>query len=353
MKKIATLLFSILFILAACGNAESEKKEKEKTKITQEQQEKKHNKETKKLAQSLIDNLDKEELTNDDIKTLEKDLKTFENNTKSLKQVDTIISDPIYKAAKSFSIAGKDINKTEKFKEKYPELENTYLLSNGNVYYHLILTLNTINNEYEDVDIEYKNKVLGKELNSDISDMIFSDDEISDFAEQTGKLAIEYDEKPTDEQLKELPDTKYRDELKKYAYFDEPDVSKKEYNKLVEDYNKLTPEFLHYKKSNELVSADENLSMSDLRNGVVGAKTDSEVEDYSDDTEETEDTSQENSSNKTMGEYDTDSPTYEEDENGNWNEVSEDENTTDEDDEDYDFGLDEDWEKEQEEISNR
>lgn len=280
MKKVLFLMFLSLIVLSACGKENKEESIKDPN-MSIEEQEKILKKETKKLGIVLVDTTAKEDvvdISKDDLDKLDNAIKTFENNTADIKDIDTSISDPIYKVANISSIAAKNIQKVGKFKDNNPDLTETYNLANGDIYYHLVLVMNTIDMEYEDVDAEYKNDFLGKKLNSDITDMIFSEDDLVDFTDGFGNLAFDYSEQMTDEQLKELPDTAYREQLKKFAYFDEEDVSKNEYNKSVDEYNELTPEFLHYKKVNHMVSADENISMINLRNGLVSAGTDSEVE---------------------------------------------------------------------------
>lgn len=292
MKKIllATSLTGIL-LLGACGNNESESKEpkQEQKQMTVEQEEKIQKEELRKVVKQLDVTMNSEDVEKDEIDKLDKAIKNFESKTKNLEQVNNTVSDPVIKISNVYSELGKNIIIMDNFKKNNPDLPETYDLANGDLMYHSVLTLNSIVPEYEQLDAEYKNKVLGKDLNSKFTDLIFTDEtEISEVAEGLGILAIEYSEQPTDEQLKQLPNKDYRDMLTKYGYTDEPDVSKNEYNSLVQDYNDLAPEFLHYKEATEMVSADENLSMGDIRNGIVGAKTDSEVEDYEEDMEETD-----------------------------------------------------------------
>lgn len=292
MKKLllATSLTGIL-LLGACGNNESESKEpkQEQKQMTVEQEEKIQKEELRKVVKQLDVTMNSEEVEKDEIDKLDKAIKNFESKTKNLEQVNNTVSDPVIKISKVNSELGKNILIMEDFKKNNPDLPETYDLANGDLMYHSVLALSSIVPEYEQLDAEYKNKVLGKDLNSKFTDLIFTDETgLSEVAEGLGILAIEYSEQPTDEQLKQLPNKDYRDMLTKYGYTDEPDVSKNEYNSMVQDYNELAPEFLHYKEATEMVSADENLSMGDIRNGIVGAKTDSEVEDYEEDMEETD-----------------------------------------------------------------
>ena len=292
MKKLllATSLTSIL-LLGACGNNENESKEpkQEQKQMTIEQEEKVQKEQVRNLAKVLVETVNADDTSKEVTSKLDKAIKQYEDKTKDLKQVDTIISDPVYKSAKTFQTTLGSIRDINEFEENNSDLTETVKLSNMDIVYHTIMTLDSINEEYSQVDAGYKNEVLGKELNSDFTDVITEADmDTTELADGMGILAIEYSEELTDEQLKQLPSKDYRNSLAKYGYTDEPDVSKNEYNSMVQDYNELAPEFLQYDEATEMVSADENLSMGDIRNGIVGAKTDSEVEEYEEDTEETD-----------------------------------------------------------------
>ena len=284
MKKLllATSLTGVL-LLGACGNNESESKEskQEQTQLTFEQEKKIQKEELRKLTKVLVDTVNADDTSKEVTRKLDKAIKQYEDKTKNLKQVDTIVSDLVYKSAKTFQTTLGSIRDINEFEENNSDLTETVKISNIDIVYHTIMTLNSINEEYSEVDASYKNEVLGKELNSDFIDVITEADmDTTELADAMGILAIEYSEELTDEQLNQLPSKDYRDLLSKYGYTDEPDVSKNEYNIMVQDFNELAPEFLHYKEATDLVSSDENLSMSDIRNGIVGAKTDSDVEDY-------------------------------------------------------------------------
>lgn len=283
MKKLLAISLAGVLLLGACGNNESESKEskQEQTQLTFEQEEKIQKEELRNLTKVLVDTVNADDTSKEVTSKLDKAIKQYENKTKNLKQVDTIISDPVYKSAKTFQTTLSSIRDINEFEENNPDLTETVKISNIDIVYHTIITLNSIYEEYSQVDASYKNEVLGKELNSDFIDVITEADmDTTELADAMGILAIEYSEELTDEQLNQLPSKDYRDLLSKYGYTDEPDVSKNEYNIMVQDFNELAPEFLHYKEATDLVSADENLSMSDIRNGIVGAKTDSDVEDY-------------------------------------------------------------------------
>lgn len=292
MKKLllVTSLTSIL-LLGACGNNESESKEpkQEQTQLTFEQEEKIQKEQVRNLATVLVETVNADDTSKEVTNKLDKAIKQYEDKTKDLKQVDTIISDPVYKSAKTFQTTLGSIRDINEFEKNNSDLTETVKLSNADIIYHTIITLNSINEEYSQVDAGYKNEVLGKELNSDFTDLLSEVDmDTTELADGMGIFAIEYSEELTQEQLDQLPSKDYRDSLAKYGYTDEPDVSKNEYNSMVQDFNELAPEFLHYDEATEMVSADENLSMGDIRNGIVGANTDSEVSDYEDDMEDTD-----------------------------------------------------------------
>ena len=291
MKKVLFLLFASLLVLGACGNNESDSQSSNKEELTAENQEKIQKKELRKLGKQITKtmNTDTDDTSKDIdsyIKDLDKAIKDYENKTKNLDQVDITISEPLVDIGKSVLVGTKQLKHIHEFKKDNPKLKETYELASGNLYFHLYSTLESINMEYEDIDAEYKNSVLGKELSSDIADLLYSDYDLMDFAGAMGEHTIEYSETLTSDQIKQLNQVDFRTELYKLGDFDEPDVSKKEYNQLVEYYNKLSPEFLHYKKVNEMVSTDELNIMMDMRNGVVGADTDREASDYEDDMEE-------------------------------------------------------------------
>lgn len=285
---LATSLTSIL-LLGACEDNESDTKEskQEQKGLSIDQEEKIQKEELRKVIKQLDKTVNSDDIGKEDVEKLDKMIMGYEDKTKDFEQIDIAISDPIINASKTYSVMSDSLLKLEKFKEDNPELEQTYDLMLSDISYHGGITLTSISNEYEDLDSNYKNEVLGKELNTTFTDLLFSDETgASEVADGLGVMAIGYDEHPTDEQLKQLPSTDYRDVFSKYGSLDEPNVSKKEYNSLVKDYNELAPKFLHYKEATEMVSADENLSMGDIRNGIVGADTDREVSDYEDDMEE-------------------------------------------------------------------
>ncbi|MEB8131509.1 hypothetical protein [Mammaliicoccus sciuri] len=280
MKKLLVLLFASLLVLGACGEKKEESNKDTETKsMTIEDEEKIQKEEIRKLTKILVDTVNSNDTSDEVLSNFDKAIERYEDKTKDLKQVDTIISDPVYKSAKTFQNTLGSIRDVNEFEENNSDLTETVKLANIDIVYHTIMTLDSINEEYSQVDAGYKNEVLGKKLNSDFTDVITEADmDTTELADAMGILAIEYSEELTDEQLKQLPSKDYRDSLAMYGYTDEPDVSKNEYNSMVQDFNELAPEFLQYDEATEMVSADENLSMGDIRNGIVSAQTDSEIE---------------------------------------------------------------------------
>ncbi len=280
MKKLLFLLFASLLVLGACGEKKEESNKDTETKsMTIEDEEKIQKEEIRKLTKVLVDTVNSNDTSDEVLSNFDKAIERYEGKTKNLKQVDTIISDPVYKSAKTFQTTLGSIKDINEFEENNSELTETVKIANIDIVYHTIMTLDSINEEYSQVDAGYKNEVLGKELNSGFTDVITEADmDTTELADAMGILAIEYSEELTDEQLKQLPNKDYRDSLAKYGYTDEADVSKNEYNSMVQDFNELAPEFLQYDEATEMVSADENLSMGDIRNGIVSAETDSEIE---------------------------------------------------------------------------
>lgn len=280
MKKLLFLLFASLLVLGACGEKKEESNKDTETKsMTIEDEEKIQKEEIRKLTKVLVDTVNSNDTSDEVLSNFDKAIERYEGKTKDLKQVDTIISDPVYKSAKTFQTTLGSIKDINEFEENNSELTETVKIANIDIVYHTIMTLDSINEEYSQVDAGYKNEVLGKELNSDFADVITEADmDTTELADAMGILAIEYSEELTDEQLKQLPSKDYRDSLAKYGYTDEPDVSKNEYNSMIQDFNELAPEFLQYDEATEMVSADENLSIGDIRNGIVSAETDSEID---------------------------------------------------------------------------
>src|SRR5699024_3216554 len=146
--------------------------------------------------------------------------------------------------------------------------------------------LESVSDEYDSIDVSYKNDTIGKKANEEITDALSSlpayelDELIDDYG--TGIVGNEEIDL-TQEQQKVLSETKYRDELKKEVMTqEEPDTSKNEYNESVNMFNKFAQEFLHYKEVDKMVSTTENNNMMDIRNAVVSANTDAGVDSYED-----------------------------------------------------------------------
>lgn len=283
MKKLllATTISGAL-LLGACGNGESDSKQD--TQLSAEKQEDVYKKEAKKLGEAIVkeEERDSDKVDKKMMKDLDKAVKRYEDKTEDLDSVETEIGDYAARVANTMVAFGNRYIDLEDFKKDNPDKEDSYDLALVDVTVNLAQTLDSINMDYEDFDAEYKNEYLGKEANESIADLLseFPSNEMQDVIDGYGAMIIAYDEDLNEEQTKVLSDTDYRKAMNKAMITEEPDVSKNEYNESVEKFNSLSPEFLHYDKINKIVSATENIAMTDLRNGVVGANTDAELDDY-------------------------------------------------------------------------
>ena len=144
MKKLllATSLTSIL-LLGACGNNENESKEpkQEQKQMTIEQEEKVQKEQVRNLAKVLVETVNADDTSKEVTSKLDKAIKQYEDKTKDLKQVDTIISDPVYKSAKTFQTTLGSIRDINEFGENNSDLTETVKLSHMDIVYHTIMTL--------------------------------------------------------------------------------------------------------------------------------------------------------------------------------------------------------------------
>ncbi|MDW5472294.1 hypothetical protein [Staphylococcus equorum] len=297
MKKVLFLLLASFLVLAACGNNNDSKSsgKQENSKLSDEKQEEMYKKETKKLGDLLADDSSEVEeeakstdsnsssdISKDDVKEAKKDIKDFEDNTKHLDKANKEVGNHALKTAKAMIAYAERNVELEEFKKDNPELENSYDLAMIDATFSLFATYETIQMDYEDLDVEYKKEYLGTKGNEGVTDLlaITADTDIMELGEGMGALIIKYDENLNSKQNKELSNTNYRTKVFKSMITEEPDISKKEYNSMVKDFNDLSPEFLHYDEVNKMVSTTEYNYFMDLRNGVVGAETDSEVEEH-------------------------------------------------------------------------
>lgn len=285
MKKVLYLLFASLLFLGACGN-NGESKDNNNSKLSTEEQEETYKKESKKLGKAIVKVSEIETLKKEDLNNLEKSLHRYESKVNGLDSVETEIGDYAARVGNTVLAFGERSLELDDFKKENPNKEDAYDLANTDLVINMIITFDTINMDYEDFDIEYKNEYLGKQANEKISDLLteFPAEDIQDLSTGYGSMIIEFNDDLNEKQIKTLENTDYREKFNKAMVTEEADVSKNEYNHTVDDFNDLSPEFLHYDKVNKMVSATENIAMMDIRNGVVGAKTDASVEDYESDS---------------------------------------------------------------------
>lgn len=309
MKKslITASLLSTVLLLGACGNEGSSSEDKESS-LKPEKQEEIYSKEAKLLGKAMSDEDAMDDSTNKVSDDFKKSLDRYEDKTKNLDSVDTQVGDLTLRVGKSIEIMGDRMYELNKFNKDNPDKEMEYNLSLVDVGINTAQALESINEEYESIDVSYKNDIIGKEANEEITDVLstFPAYELDELIDDYGTGIVGNDETElTQEQQKILSDTKYRDELKKEVMIqEEPDTSKNEYNESVNMFNKFAPEFLHYKEVDKMVSSTENNNMMDIRNAVVSANTDAGVDSYEDMEEDSESLDVDNETNEDE-EYDT------------------------------------------------
>lgn len=268
MRKLllASSMISATLLLGACGNNEGENEKQKYESMSYEKQEEQYIKETKKLAKAIDED--------EELEDVEKSIKEFENNTEHMDSVNTEIGDYALKISKSSVTYLKQIEKLDEFKKENPDLEKSYDLAYVDATHTYTSTLEDLGMEYEMLDIEYKKQYLGKKGNETITDMIAIQYEApsTDLAEGMGVLILEYDEELNSEQTAQLSNKDYRKELSKYKIVEEPDMSKHEYNSVVEEYNMNTPEFIQYDKVNEMMTVTDYNHLKDLSNGIEYAE---------------------------------------------------------------------------------
>ncbi|WP_260980270.1 hypothetical protein [Staphylococcus saprophyticus] len=299
MKKLLLpLTITGVLLLGACGNDEAEKKEETKkeqaSKLSDEEQEKKYKEETKKLGKILAEAgegisedisdeaSDDSDISEEDFKALKKEVNKYRDNTKHLDKVNTEIGDYAYKTAYSMLLYAERTYELENFKKNNPDLEDAYDLANIDAVYTLLTVFETIQMDYEDFDIDYKKEYLGAKGNEGVTDILALQEEANtmDLADGLGVAISEFQDDLNSNQNKELSNKEYRDKISKNLIHEEPDMSKREYNSIVQDYNEVAPKFLQYDEVNKMVSTTEYNYMMDLRNGVVDTDSSSEVDDF-------------------------------------------------------------------------
>lgn len=290
MKKILLgITVSGALLLGACGNADSE--ESKNSHLSADKQEDVYKKESKKLGEAFAEEgSSSENITQKDADNLDKAIERYDSKTKNLNDVETEIGDYASKTAKTISAFAHREIELNKFKKNNPDLEKAHDLAETDVIIEMAYTLDSIKMEYDELDADYKNQYLGKKGNEEVTDILaqFDSTEFQDVTTGYGAMIIDYDETLNDNQNKILSNTDYRKIMNKQMITEEPDISKNEYNKSVDEFNQYAPEFLQRDKVNKMISTTEYNYLADLRNGVIGANTDSETESFEDAEEETD-----------------------------------------------------------------
>lgn len=296
-KLLFTGILSATLLLGACSNNEEDQQKQEQKSMSYEEQEKEYKKETKKLSEALVEmnkgveesdeeaNEEKAEeidITDKDLDEAEKIIKDYEDNTKHLDKANKEVGDYALKTTKSVYEYVKNAKKLNEFAEANPELEKSYDLALIDSTYSLFAVYETLEMDYEMLDVEYKKEYLGKKGNEALTDILATHYEIDlvELADATGILITEYDEELTDEQHKQLSNMNYRKEMNKLMAEEEPDMSKRQYNSVVDEYNASAPQFLHYAKADKMVTVTDYNYLIDLKNGVEYAETDAELENF-------------------------------------------------------------------------
>lgn len=292
-KLLFTGILSATLLLGACNNSEEDQQKQEQKSMSYEEQEKEYIKETKKFGEALVEmNEGSEEndeeaseevdITDKDLDDTKKYIKDYEDNTKHLDKANKEVGDYALKTTKSVYEYVKNAKKLNEFAEANPELEKSYDLALIDSTYSLFAVYEDLEMDYEMLDIEYKKEYLGKKGNEALTDMLATHYEIdlTELADATGILITEYDEELTDEQHKQLSNMNYRKEMNKLMAEEEPDMSKRQYNSVVDEYNASAPQFLHYTKADKMVTVTDYNYLIDLKNGIEYAETDAELESF-------------------------------------------------------------------------
>lgn len=296
-KLLLTGMLSATILLSACSNDNAKNKEEDKkeqaSKLSADEQEKKYKKETKKLGKMLSEagegvseDVSEESSDSDisekDVKKAKDELDKYKENTKYLTKANKEVGDYAYKTGNAMLLYSERVTKLEKFKKDNPDLEDTYDIAGTDATYTLFTVLESIQMEYEDLDIDYKKEYLGAKGNEGVTDILALQQEASttDLADAIGVYISDYKDSLTSKQTKEVSNKSYRSSINKDLIHEEADMSKRDYNSIVKDFNEKAPEFVQYDEVNKMVSTTEYNYMMDLRNGVVDTDSSSEVDDF-------------------------------------------------------------------------
>lgn len=320
MKKLLVLIFISLLLLGACGQREENSIDKTKSeksdssKLTFEEQDKIYKKEVKKLSKSITEfsddfvegynegknpsNPDDEmdvDLNNSEIKkefqSLYSDVNRYTDKTKNLNDIDKSVGDNAAKTFETMLIFSERIYELEKFKKENPDKEMSYDISTFDAFLTTTATLESLSFEYDKVDADLKNQELGSKGNEAVTNLmaIHNDFDHMDNSEVLGIFVSEFNDTLSTKNIKILSNKEFREKNNKIMVTETPDISKLEYNSLIDDINENSPEFLHYEHSNKMVSTTEYNNVMDIRNGIVAPDDSSYSEEEEQDTSSNED----------------------------------------------------------------
>ncbi|WP_239763061.1 hypothetical protein [Mammaliicoccus sp. I-M35] len=318
MKKILIILFSFLLVLGACGQKEESSKGETKSnkassaKLSLEEQNKIYKKETKKLSESITkfsddffegyesgknssnDDEIEEDIINSDVKkeiqTIKSEIDRYTEKTKNLKDIDTSIGDNAAKTYKVMGLFSERVYELEEFKKNNLAKETSYDIASFDALLTTISTLESLSFEYDSLDSDLKNEELGTKGNESVTNLLAlpSDFDHMDNSEVLGTFISEFNDNLSSKDIKILSNKEFRKNNSKIMITETPDISKIEYNSLIDDINKNSPEFFHYEHTNKMVSTTEYNNIMDIRNGIVSADDDSSIEEENSDSEEKE-----------------------------------------------------------------
>ncbi|RIL50876.1 hypothetical protein BUY93_06365 [Mammaliicoccus fleurettii] len=320
MKKLIILFFSSMLVLGACGqkeeNSTSETKNKnsDSSKLTFEEQDKIYKKEIKKLSKSINEfsdsfiegyNEGKNSSDSDDemdidfnnseikkeFQSLYSVVNRYTDKTKNLNDIDKSVGDNAAKTFKVMLILTERIYELEEFKKENPDKETSYDISTFDAFLTTTATLQSLSFEYDKIDADLKNQELGTKGNESVTNLmsIHNDFDHMDTSEVLGIFVSEFNDTLSTKNIKDLSNEEFREKNNKIMVTETPDISKLEYNSLIDDINENSPEFLHYEHSNKMVSTTEYNNIMDIRNGIVAPDDSSYSEDSKQDTSLDED----------------------------------------------------------------
>lgn len=318
MKKILIILFSFLLVLGACGQKEESSKGETQSnkassaKLSLEEQNKIYKKETKKLSESITkfsddffegyesgknssnDDEIEEDIINSDVKkeiqTIKSEIDRYTEKTKNLKDIDTSVGDNAAKTYKVMGLFSERVYELEEFKKNNPAKETSYDIASFDALLTTTSILESLSFEYDSLDSDLKNEELGTKGNESVTNLLAlpSDFDHMDNSEVLGTFISEFNDNLSSKDIKVLSNKEFRKNNSKIMITEAPDISKLEYNSLIDDINENSPEFFHYEHTNKMVSTTEYNNIMDIRNGIVSVDDDSSIEEEDSDSDEKE-----------------------------------------------------------------